>query len=248
MAKDRGQVRAASVIPFRRVVPSGYHQAALGFVGTSALLMNSGEADRDSETYRAYFNLGKVRDKTLEQEAQLRKLEWTLALYIDDEEGPYIPSQNVKETLRSAATKWKKGEDVKRSLVLLEYRIPLDYKGPRTQEALWDEGFRDQRMVANSGINRGRVLRCRPKFEDWRLTCTLAYDPEDLDFDLLQMIVERSQKYGLGDGRGIGFGSFVAELSAFEARTHELNGQAAKARAASSVRVHAATVDRITVG
>jgi len=246
---ENGKKRAPlAPIAYRRVVPPGYHQVDLALYGNSALLMNSGEADRDSETYRAYFNLGKVRNKTLEQEAQLRKLEWTLALYLDADLGPYIPSQNVKEVLRSAATKWKKGEDVKRSLVVVEYRVPLEYEGPRTEDELWEQGFRDQRMVANAGMNRGRVLRCRPKFDWWSLRATLAYDPEDLDFDLLEMIADRSQKYGLGDGRGIGFGAFSASLGEHVDTDLVVNGSALKRRHPEHERAHKAQVDRIVVG
>jgi len=237
----------ADVIPFRRVVPAGYQKATLSLTGLAPLLMNSGEADRDSDTYRTYFNLGKVRGKTLEQEAQLRRLEWSLALYLDAELGPFIPSQNLHEMLRQAATKWKKGADIGRSLVVMEYRIPLVYDGPRTEEALWDGGFRDHRMVANGGIGRGRVVRCRPKFEAWSLEATLAFDPEDLDFDLLQMVVDRTEKYGLGDYRTGGFGAFAAVLSDAEEHNGAVNtnGAGTKAKHPSEQAAHGARVKRI---
>lgn len=230
---------------FRRVVPRGYQQIELNLQGTSALLMSSGEADRDSDLYKAYVALGQTRKKSLEQEAQLRKMEWTLRLYMDDAVGPYIPSANVHELLRSAATKWKMGEEIKRSLVVEEYRIPLQYDGPRTAEELWEGGFRDSRMVANGGMSRGRVVRCRPRFEDWSIACVLAYDPEDIDADLLEMVVERSQKYGLGDYRPQ-FGSFDASLVEFVDLSGKIaTGDGTKVVNRHDLRGHKAQAERI---
>ena len=197
---------------YRRIVPVGYQELTLHLEGTSALLMSSGDADRDSELYRAYATLGKARKRSVEQEAQLRRMEWALRLYLDAEIGPYIPSANIHELLQSAASEWRLGEAVKRSLVVEQYRIPLEYDGPRKIEELWDAGFRDLRMVKNAGSSRGRVVRCRPKFENWSLTCQIAFDPEDhIDAEAVERIVERSQKYGLGDYRPQ-FGSFRATL------------------------------------
>lgn len=196
---------------YRRVVPEGFATTTLTLKGTSPLLMNSGEADRDSELYRAYFMLGQKKRKSLDDEARLREMEWQLRIYLDPEIGPYIPGKNVKELLRSAATKWHKGEDIKRSLIVIQSRIPLQYKGPRDQDGLWKEGYRYTAMVANAGFNAGRVARCRPMFPQWTIEAELAFDPEDIDPDFLHLVVERSQKYGLGDYRPE-FGSFTAQL------------------------------------
>jgi len=213
----------------RRIVPVGYATATLHLKGTSPLLMSNGEVDRDSELYRAYYLLGQKRRKSLDDEARLRELEWQLRIYLDPGIGPYIPSKNVKELLRSAATKWRKGEEIKRSLVVCEYRIPLLYDGPRDQKSLWDEGYRYTAMVSNAGAGSGRVPRTRPKFEQWNLEAEIAYDPEDLDGDFLDLVVERSQKYGLGDYRPE-FGSFLAQLT--NSRNHKppAEGDAKKGR------------------
>src|SRR4029077_765619 len=139
----------------------------------------------------------KKKGKSLDDDKRLRKLNWQLALFFDDDLGVYWPGKTVHELLRSAATKWRKGEDIKRSLVVLDSRLPLVYDGPRTQEELWEQRFKDERMGANAGIGSGRVVRCRPKFTTWSLIAEIAYDPEDLDFDFLCLVVERSQKYGI---------------------------------------------------
>lgn len=217
----------------RRVIPSGYQVCLLHLDGETPLLMSSGEADRRSDTYRAYRALSKKRGKTIEDEDRLGELEWYTRLYYDEELGPYIPGKNVKELLRSAATKWRQGENVRRSLVIPDYRIPLTYKGPRDPVGLWEANFAYTTMVAMSGPSGGRVERCRPCFDTWSLECEIAYDPEDLDFPDLSMFVERSEKYGLGDYRP-DFGAFRASLEVLRIEQRPSKAVAAKTRDAKA--------------
>lgn len=233
-----------SAIPYRRVVPAGYIEATLKLTGTAPLLMNSGEVDRDTKEYRAYAMLARKRAKSLDDEARLREMEWALALYLDDDLGPYVPGKNVHELVRQAATKWRLGAETMRSLVIVQTRIPLAYEGPRDQGGLWDAGFRYTAMVANAGPSRGRVVRCRPCFDSWSLDAELAFDPEELDFDQLRLITERAQKYGLGDYRPT-FGAFVAELvrGAIVKDGARVDGR--KPRERRSERAHAARKKRI---
>jgi hypothetical protein len=230
----------------RAVTPPGYAQAILTLIGTSPLLMNSSEYDRASEHYRTLHLLGKKKGKSLDDQERLLELEWELALYFDDEIGPYIPGRNIKELLRAAATKWRKGEEVKRSLVVLESRVPLLYDGPRTRLELREQGYHYDAMVANAGAGSGRVDRRRPCFPEWSLVAELAYDPEDLDFDFLGLVAERAQKYGLGDYRPT-FGAFTAELVAGELRKPGANGREPTPRKILEERAHQAFRNRIEV-
>ena len=75
----------------------------------------------------------------------------------------------------------------------------------------------------------------------------LAFDPEDIDPDTLAHIVERSQKYGLGDFRPE-FGSFVATLTKDAVHTAGANGDAAKSRDKVRLDAHEAFKARILVG
>jgi hypothetical protein len=213
----------------RREPPNGYivHQVTL--IGETPLLMSSGEVDRESELYREYRALSKARAKTLEQEAQLRELEWHTRIYFDDEIGPYIPGKNIKEMFRAAATKWKLGESLRRSLVVPDYRIPLLYDGPRDLKGLWDEGFRYTAMVANAGAGSGRVERTRPCFDAWSLQFEVAFDTDELDEDSFRQIVQRSQKYGLGDYRPE-FGSFTSSTEFLRQQKSEVQANGAKKR------------------
>lgn len=213
----------------RREPPNGYIVHMLSLVGETPLLMSSGEVDRESELYREYRALSKARAKTIEQEAQLRELEWHTRVYFDEKIGPYLPGKNVKELLRSAATKWKLGESVRRSLVVPDYRIRLIYDGPRDLKGLWAEGFRYTTMVANAGAGSGRVERTRPCFDEWALQCEIAFDTDELDEDSFMQIVQRSQKYGLGDYRPE-FGAFVATTEFLRQQKNTVHANGAKKR------------------
>ncbi len=213
----------------RREPPNGYLVYLLTLSGETPLLMSSGEIDRDSELYREYRALSKQRAKTIEQEAQLRELEWHTRIYFDEQVGPYIPGKNIKEMLRSAATKWKLGESVKRSLVVPDYRIPLVYDGPRALSELWEQGFRYTAMVSNAGAGSGRVERCRPCFDQWELVCEIAFDTDELDADSMVKVVKRSEKYGLGDYRPE-FGAFVASVEFVREQKAKVQANGAKPR------------------
>lgn len=228
----------------RRVVPEGYATGTLHLEGTAPLLMNSAEADRDSELYRAYVLLGQKSRKSLDDESRLRALEWELRIYLDADLGPYIPGRNVKGMLVEAAGKFKKGATLNRSLITILSRIPLEYEGPRDQNGLWKAGYRYSTMVKNAGFTGGRVVRCRPMFETWALTVELAFDPEEIDPDTLGLIVERSQRYGLGDYRPE-FGAFVGTLELTNTNRAARKPLGVKARNGHDEKAHDAFVDRL---
>jgi hypothetical protein len=215
--------------PLRRAIPTGYLVYQITLDGISPLLMSSGEVDRDSDLYLAYEQLASVKKKTREQKAQLRELEWYTRLYCDEKIGPFIPGKNVKELLRSAATKFRDGENVKRGLVIPEYRIPLLYDGPRDPKELWKAGFRYTAMVANAGAGSGRVDRTRPCFDQWALSFEVAFDQEELDKDHFETIVKRTEKYGLGDYRPE-FGAFNATLEFIRIENGEMRVNGHKER------------------
>lgn len=244
-----GKIKAALQPSWlRKVIPQGYATATLHIEGTSPFLMNSPDADRDGELYQAFVALSQKLRKTQDDEARLRELEWELRIYLDDEIGPYIPGRMVKKCLVDAAGKWRKGATLKRSLTTVLYRIPLEYDGPRDQQSLWDGGYRYTTMVQNAGFGSGRVMRCRPMFPEWAITADVAFDPEEVDPITLGLIVERSQRYGLGDYRpdlGGDFGAFTATLDLRGTTRAHREPMGAKERNGHAEQAHAASVARL---
>lgn len=234
----------------RRVVPKGFASGRLVITGLSPLLMNSPEADRESELFRAFTLLSQKKGKTLDDERRIREMEWEIRLYLDPEIGPYIPGRNIKKVLADAAGKFKKGETIKRSLITRQYRIPLIYDGPRDQQGLWDAGYRHTSMVQNAGFGSGRVVRCRPMFPQWALDVEIAFDPEEIDPDTLEAIVDRAQRYGLGDYRpshsGGDFGQFAAILTDVDTKRAKRKGLAVKEPNGHDKDAHAVSLTRLT--
>jgi hypothetical protein len=195
-----------------RIVPAAYRSAQLRLEGEAPLLMHRDTLlDITHPLTRQFRELtGKdSKQRTMDDEMNIARIEWLAGIYHDDDTGPYMPGSSVKAALAGAATRWRKGTTVQRALIVVQTKIPLEYEGPRGLDDLWEEGFRDMRGAVNSGRNRGRVMRCRPLFEEWALTAEIAYDPQELDRDVLESIAEFAQVRGIGDFRP-DFGTFTA--------------------------------------
>lgn len=204
----------------RRIIPPVYGEIAITFSGLAPLLMNAPTLlDPFAPVTRELQSLTtkKSSARTADDHMSIAKLSWRASLYYDDELGPYIPGRMVKSVMAAAATRWRLGATIKRSLIVVEHKLPLIYDGPRDIEGLWDEGFRDVRPVRNAGINGGQVSRVRPCFEPpWSIEATAAYDPQEFDIDRLWRIGERAGIMCIGDYRPE-FGSFAFDLREIKA-------------------------------
>jgi hypothetical protein len=201
--------------PPERIVPPTYGELELTFTGQAPLLMHAPTMlDPFAPITREIQALTtkKSSARTADEHMSIAKLSWRAALYHDDELGPYMPGAAVKATLAGAATRWRLGSVLRRSLIIVEHKVALLYDGPRDVEALWDNGYRDVRAVRNAGPSGSQVPRVRPCFETpWRLVSTAAYDPQELDTDRLWRIGERAGILAIGDFRPE-FGTFRFEL------------------------------------
>jgi hypothetical protein len=113
--------------------------------------------------------------------------------------------------LREAAGRWKLGAAVKRGVTFPATKISLEYDGARDPDQLYEAGFRDLRPVKNGGFNAGRVMRCRPCFEEWAVQTLCFVDPHEIGLEDLATVVEAAQRYGIGDYRPE-YGLFSAEM------------------------------------
>ena len=123
------------------------------------------------------------RKKTDEDFEELSKIEWEASLYFNPEIGPFVPSINVEGMLRDAAKKLKKGTDVKQSVRVFPFEIPLQYKGPRDMDGLKKiafagekvngEDFLDMRSVK---VQQSTIMRTRPRFNKWAVEFEIEAD------------------------------------------------------------------------
>lgn len=150
------------------------------------------------------------RKKTDEDLVALSDLEWEAGAYWDDEIGLYIPSENIEATMISGAKNYKKGNDFKKYVSVVEINVPFDYGENLTKEQLiHNYEYRDTRAV---NVMRSKVIRTRPRFDRWQIQFTLQYDENHIDLETIVMCLEYAGQYvGLCDYRPK-YGKFVTVI------------------------------------
>ena len=76
----------------------------------------------------------------------------------------------------------------------------LEYEGPRKPDQLWaDERFR---LRAPAKVGAVRVIRTRPRFDDWSATIVVKYLPTLLNpGEIRGFLVAAGEQIGIGDWR-----------------------------------------------
>lgn len=147
------------------------------------------------------------RKKTDEDLMKISDLEWESGAYWKDGLGLYIPAENVEATLTNGAKQNKKGADIKKYCDVTDLYIPLDYGENLTKEELIaNYEYRDTRVMT---VMRAKIMRTRPRFDQWRITFNLRYDESKIDLDTIINAMQYAGKFvGLCDSRPK-YGKFV---------------------------------------
>lgn len=158
---------------------------------------------------KAHKALTSKRKKTDEDHSAIAKSEWLASFYYDEKVGPYLPGVNVESCIFEAAKLRKLGRVAKRAIFVQEDRIKLEYDGPRDLEKMFADGrFVDARAVK---VSMARLIRYRPKFDEWSATFNVTFNSEQLNREeLLDVINDAGSLVGLGDFRPR-FGKFSIE-------------------------------------
>ncbi|WP_027930745.1 hypothetical protein [Amycolatopsis thermoflava] len=185
-------------------------------VGTAPLLMHNVRLADDQDPYvREIKKLtAKKTKKTEEDKLEIDRLSFAGGLYYDEELGPYLPAENIFRCLMEAGSLTRSGKKIERGVIFESTRARLEYDGPRDIEKLWgdngDSPFVDRRMVA---VQRQRIPRVRPIFPDWSASIGVDIDPQVIDPEEFQDIVEKAGKLiGIGDYRRF-YGKFIGAVT-----------------------------------
>lgn len=181
--------------------------------GTAPLLMHANTlADPLNEAKKKMSRISDKRKKTDEDHIAMRRIEFEASLYIDPEQGPYLPGANIAKALLLAARIRRNGPKIERGLILVSPINPLAYAGPRDVSGLWnDSRFRHVAPARNQG--KTTIIRCRPIFAEWSCTATALVNPGVLSpEDLRDIASDAGQMIGVGDWRPW-HGRFTAEVS-----------------------------------
>lgn len=147
------------------------------------------------------------KKKTDEDLIKIADLEWESGAYWKDGLGLYIPAENVEATLINGAKAHKMGKDIEKYCDVTDLYIPFNYGENLTKEELIQNyEYRDTRVMT---VMRSKILRTRPRFDQWEITFNLRYDDEKINLDHIVNAMEYAGRYvGLCDSRPK-YGKFV---------------------------------------
>lgn len=147
------------------------------------------------------------RKKTEEDLMKIADLEWEAGAYWKDGLGLYIPAENVEATIINGAKANRKGSDIEKYCDVTDLYIPFEYGENLTKEELIASyEYRDTRVMT---VMRSKILRTRPRFDQWEITFNFRYDEEKIDIATITQAMEYAGAYvGLCDSRPK-YGKFV---------------------------------------
>lgn len=152
---------------------------------------------------KEYQKLTGKRKKTDDDLREIYRIEFYAGLYYDKHLGPYLPGENLEACLRDGAKRTRRGELVRRAVLVLDNEMPLVYPGPRTVDELWKAPEGEFRLLAPIVVNRGsRTMRMRPIFRVWNCEARIDLDTTEMNFEDFREVAETAgRREGLGTWR-----------------------------------------------
>lgn len=169
--------------------------------GTTPLIMHSCQCVNPLHPIaRELKKYTSKKNKTEEDLIKISDLEWESGAYWKDGIGLYMPAENVEATIKNGAKANKKGKDIEKYVSVTDLYIPFFYGENLTKEELIaNYDYRDTRIMT---VQRAKVLRTRPRFDQWHLIFNLMYDDTKIDIDTIVNAMEYAGSYvGLCDSR-----------------------------------------------
>ncbi len=185
----------------------------LKLIGQSALLLHS---DRGANPIAAETVAHKVltskRKKTDEDHMAIARSEYMLGFYPGDK--VVIPTTNIKSSIVEGAKLHRLGAAFNRCVLILADTVAIKHSGPASKDKMWETpSCVDCRSVK---VPTGRVMRYRPRLNDWSLQVEIVYDEKMVERAQIVAAAENAGKYiGIGDYRpakGGPFGRFDVEV------------------------------------
>ncbi len=169
--------------------------------GTAPILLHNGQLDDPLNAHtKALKEVSSKRKKTNEDHAEMSRLEWIGSLYVDGDGYVAIPDSVIESSVIGGAKKSELGTAFKSAVFCKDTSYRLEYGGRRKALELWgDEKFRDVRGVR---VGQSRVMRTRPRFDQWSLSFTMLFDDEQVNkSDVVKAIEDAGRMVGIGDFR-----------------------------------------------
>ena len=176
-----------------------YKTLKFKIAGVSPLLMHNGQlSDPSNDWSKAIKRISGKRAKTDADFEEMSRLEWYGSLYTDGG-APCIPGFVLEAAITSAARKSKRGKQAQAGIIC-PGNYPLHYKGEAPLDELW--GAANHRLKIPVRVGQARVIRTRPKFDEWSAEIEIMYDPQQLnEQDVREILAICGEGIGLGDWR-----------------------------------------------
>jgi len=167
--------------------------------GRYPLLMHNGRlADPMNAHSKALKSVTSKRGKTDEHHSEISRIEFIGSLYWNDGRA-YLPRDMLEAMLIEAGRKRKLGKQIAVGARLVADAV-FDYEGPTTPEELFESDA--HRFVVGVRVGQQRVMRTRPRFDNWKATFSVAYDTEQVTLaDLDDILRIGGEVIGIGDWR-----------------------------------------------
>jgi hypothetical protein len=122
-----------------------------------------------------------------------------------------IPANMIYANILKSSKTWSRGPDVKAGIVVSANPIHLKFPDDdKTIEELYVLGYHDTRLAC-IGRTKERIMRTRPRFDEWSCDIQVYYDDGIFKYDDLVRIMERAGRIGIGDYRDL-FGKYVLDI------------------------------------
>lgn len=182
-------------------------------IGVRPLLMHNGRlADPTDPMTQELKRATKKQNKTDADHAEIKRLEWLAGLYRDESGKIAVTEDMVLGAMVSGAKASKKGKQALAGVLGAKPFFALKYDGPSDPIELFKlDKFCDYRLAV---VSRSRVMRARPRFNQWSVEIELLFDDAILDErGVMEALKVAGATVGLGDFRPR-FGRFTVEARA----------------------------------
>lgn len=181
--------------------------------GIRPLLLHNGRLSNPLDEHAKKLKAASTqRNKSDEDHVRVSRVEFEGGLYHDPKIGPFIPSDNLQAMVERGSTRRKLGKIFKAhvSVDMPENApgFPIEYRGPRDVEGLWEN--RSFVFVKGVRIGKNRVQRTRARIPSgWSITFRVEVLAEGVSKQQLEQAISDAGLYeGLGDWRPR-YGRFV---------------------------------------
>lgn len=169
--------------------------------GVAPLLLHSSQlADPLNPYVREMKNIHRkmAKQKTDDDHARLRRLEWEGGLYLDEKQRIVIPADNVLGMLARTGKRQRSKRDVQAGMFCEAANFALEHDGPKTIDALYEKPEFSLRVPAKNGA--ATVMRTRPRFPRWAVVFELCVMPDVIDVGAVKELLNIAGRLvGLGD-------------------------------------------------